>query len=123
MSDERIKDAISRFLKQQGFAVLPIPAAELPTPDLLATRDRRYVIEIKTKEDDPALLAERERRLSAGEIVEIGATFTPQNTMSRVIKDGVKQLGAYPAGERDLALLWLLAVGADTRSQYEQWLG
>jgi hypothetical protein len=52
-----------------------------------------------------------------------GTVFTPQNTMSRVIKDGVKQLGAYPEGERDLALLWLLAVGEDTRSQYEQWLG
>jgi hypothetical protein len=82
MSDQAIKNAISTFLHGQGFHVLQIPEGERRTPDLLATRDHRYLIEIKTKENDPAAISERTKRLGAGQIVESGAPFTPQNTMS-----------------------------------------
>src|SRR6266481_1265240 len=107
MSDQAIKDAISQFLRQHGFQVTQIPEGHHRTPDLLAIRGQRYLIEIKTKEDDPAAMAVRARSLSAGGIVESGAPFTPQNTMSRIIRDGVEQLGAYPPRERDFSLLWL----------------
>src|SRR5262245_14317249 len=123
MSDQNIKDAISQFLWERGFEVTQIPERQHRTPDLLVTRGQRYLIEIKTKEDDLAALAERTKRLNAGEIVESGALFTPQNTVSHIIRDGVNQLKAYPAQERDFCLLWLLAVGTDLESQYQQFLG
>ena len=123
MSDRKIKDSISQFLRERGFEVTQIPEGQHRTPDLLVTCGQRYLIEIKTKEDDPAALAERSRRLDAGEIVESGAPFTPQSTMSRIIRDGVKQLKEYPVQERDFCLLWLLAVGSDLESQYQQFLG
>jgi len=119
MSDRKIKDAISEFLRERGFEVTQLPEGPQRTPDLLAARRQRYLIEIKTKEDDPALIAERTLRLQAGQIVESGAPFT----MSRIIRDGVEQLQAYPARDRDLCLLWLLAVGSDIESQYEQFRG
>jgi len=122
MSDQAIKNAISTFLHGQGFHVLQIPEGERRTPDLLATGDHRYLIEIKTKENDPAAISERTKRLGAGQIFESGAPFTPQNTMSRIVRDGVEQLDAHPAQERDFCMLWLLAVGSDLESQYEQFL-
>jgi Holliday junction resolvase hjc len=122
MSDRRIKDAISGFLRDRGFQVTQIAEGERRTPDLLAIRGQRYLIEIKTREDDPAALAERAERLGVGEIVQSGAPFTPQNTMSRIVRDGVDQLDAHPVQERDFCLLWLLAVGSDSVSQYEQFL-
>jgi hypothetical protein len=123
MSDRQIKDAISKFLRECGFEVTQVPEGPHPSPDLLVTKSQRYLIEIKTKEDDPAVIADRARRLRAGEVVDSGAAFTPQSTMSRIIRDGVKQLEAYPARERDFCLLWLLAVGSDLESQYQQFLG
>jgi hypothetical protein len=122
MSDQAIKDAISAFLGDHGFHVTQIPESEWRTADLLATRGERYLIEIKTKEDDPAAISERAQGLGAGQIVESGAPFTPQNTMSRIVRHGVDQLDAHAAQERDFCLLWLLAVGSDLESQYEQFL-
>ncbi len=122
MSDRRIKDAISTFLRDHGFQVTQIAEGGQRTPDLLATCGQRYLIEIKTKEDDPAANAERAKRLGAGEIVQSGAPFTPQNTMSRIVRDGVSQLEAHPVKERDFCLLWLLAIGSDLDAQYEQFL-
>ena len=123
MSDQNIKKAISEILRGHGFEVTQLPEGQQRTPDLLVVKDQRYLIEIKTKEDDPALIAERSRRLKAGEIVKSGAPFTPQNTMSRIIRDGVEQLGSYLPQDHDLCLLWLLAVGSDVESQYEQFRG
>ena len=122
MSDRRIKDAISTFLRDHGFQVTQIAEGGQRTPDLLATCGQRYLIEIKTKEDHPAANAERAKRLGAGEIVQSGAPFTPQNTMSRIVRDGVSQLEAHPVKERDFCLLWLLAIGSDLDAQYEQFL-
>jgi hypothetical protein len=122
MSDRQIKDAISQYLRGHGFEVTQIPEGPSPTPDLLAIQSQRYLIEVKTKEDDPAIIAERATRLRAGKIVQSGAAFAPQGTMSRIIRDGVRQLEAYPAQERDFCLLWLLAVGSDLESQYQQFL-
>lgn len=122
MSDQGIKNAISEFLRGHGFHVTQIPESERRTPDLLAIRGQRYLIEIKTKEDDPAAMSERAKRLGAGQIVESGAPFIPQNTMSRIIHDGVEQMDTHPVQERDFCLLWLLAIGSDLESQYEQFL-
>lgn len=122
MSDQKIKDAVSEFLSERGFEVTQIPEGRKHTPDLLAARGQRYLIEIKTKEDDPAVIAERTRRLRAGEIVKSGAPFIPKSTMSGKIRYGMEQLEAYPVQERDFCLLWLLAVGSDIESQYEQFL-
>lgn len=123
MNDQELKDGVSDFLRGAGFSVKQIRKAKPRTPDLLAIKEQRYVIEIKTKEDDPRATAARHDALRRGQIVTRVAPFVPQNTMSRVIKDGVAQLTAYPATDWDFTLLWLVATGADTEAQCRQFLG
>jgi hypothetical protein len=122
LSEQMLKDAISGFFRVHAFEVIPIPESNLRTPDLLVVKDLRYLVEIKAKEDDPASVEDREKILAAGEIAESGGPFAPQNTMSARIKDGIEQLDAYPVADRDLCLLWLIAVGSDATAQREQLL-
>lgn len=123
MSDQELKEGVSDFLRDSGFTVTPIPKAQPPTADLLAFKEQRYLIEIKTKQDDPQATAAVQERLRRGEIVTGGAPFVPKNTISRIMKRGVAQLGAYPASGRDFCLLWLIATGADIEAQCRQFLG
>ena len=120
MNEQEIKEAVADSLRSAGFEVVLLAARDEATPDLLATKGRRFLIEIKTKEDDPAVLLDRRNRLDAGEVAVGAAPFTPQNTISRIIKKGSEQLAAYPSERSDFRLLWLLAVGADSEGQYEQ---
>lgn len=124
MTEQEIKDGVTRFLESSGFFVTQIPVSQKPTPDLLAVKEQRYLIEIKTKEDDQSVLDARLECLRRRGIAEGGASFAPQNTMSGIIKYGVeKQLAQYPEHERDFCLLWLVAAGTDSEAQYQQFLG
>lgn len=120
MNEHEVEEAVAGFLRSAGFEVVLLPGRDEPTPDLLATKGQRFLIEIKTKEDDPAVLLDRRSRLDAGEVAGGAAPFTPQNTISRIIKKGSEQLAAYPSERSDFRLLWLLAIGADPEGQYEQ---
>ncbi len=120
MNEQEIKKAVADFLRSAGFQVVLLGERDEPTPDLLATKGHRFLIEIKTKEDDPAVLLDRRSRLDAGEVAGGAAPFTPQNTISRIIKKGSEQLAAYPSERSNFRLLWLLAVGSDPEGQYEQ---
>jgi len=68
MSDQELKDGVSDFLRGAGFSVTQIPEARHRTADLLAVKEQRYVIEIKTKDDDPRVTAAVQERLRRGEM-------------------------------------------------------
>lgn len=120
MTEQEVKDGVERVLYGWGFKVEKIPEDPVvPTPDLLAIGDFRYVIEVKTKEDDPTEVSGRQQALREGRIVEISSAFVPRNTLSKIMKDGTRQLRSF-AALRDFSLLWLIARGADQTGQYEQ---
>ena len=54
MTDERIKNAVAEVVRGKGFGVDLLPERDgEQTPDLLATKGgQRFLIELKTKEDD-----------------------------------------------------------------------
>lgn len=120
MSDVEVKRGIGRWLEAQGFDVREIPTDSRPTADLLVTKDHRFLIEIKTRNEDPQVTAARKDSLASEEPVIEGMPFIPQDRIAEIIKFGVKQLGTYPATERDFCLLWILTGGPDTVGQYEQ---
>lgn len=120
MTEQEVKNVITGVLRGWCFEVEQIPEGSTPTPDLLASGDLRYAIEIKTKEDDPSEVSERQEALRRGEIVDLATPFVPRNTLSGILRDGVKQLRSLATERRDLSLLWLIAVGADQMGKYEQ---
>lgn len=123
MPNKESERAVSSALESEGFEVAHIPEREEPTPDLLATiNDEKYLIEVKTREDDPHLFPEWENRLSRGEIVSSGISYTNQNRVRNIIRHGVKQLSTHRTDDHDFSILWLLATGYDPRAQSEQFL-
>ncbi len=120
MTEQELKNAITRMLRGWCFEVEQIPKGSTLAPDLLVSGDLRYAIEIKTKEDDPSEVSQRQEALRRGEIVDIATPFVPRNTLSGILRHGVKQLRALTAERRNLSLLWLIAVGADQIGKYEQ---
>jgi hypothetical protein len=119
LSTKDIENAVAAVVREWGFEVDLVPEADGKRPDLLVKGDLRYAIEIKTKEEDPATVAARGQTLTKGEIAEITTPFIPKNRLSAILKDGVAQLKSFP-DERDLSLLWMIAVGADDEAQCEQ---
>lgn len=122
MKEQEIKTTISSILESERFQVQQIPEGDEKTPDLLATKTQTYLIEIKTKEDEPRLMQEWNHRLSEGELVSSAMPFTNQAAMCRIVRNGIRQLSAYRTSDHDFCILWLLTTGYDPQGQSEQFL-
>jgi hypothetical protein len=122
MTDRPLKIAIASKLRAMGFDVDPLDEREDDkTPDLLVTGGgQRFLVEVKTKEDDPALQDRLRAQLAIRRTAMTFAYWGPRNTVAKRVSCGVRQLEAYPAEARDFSLLWLHASGADAASQFEQ---
>ena len=123
-ADRELKAAIAENLEGMGFSVQHLDERESDkTPDFLAVKSERFLIEVKEKGDDPSKLEAEAERAREGGIAERHEYWGPKNTVARIIKDGSRQLAAWPEEERDYCLLWLHASGRDPESQYEQFRG
>jgi hypothetical protein len=100
MTEEQIKEFVQKELEGHGFSVKQIPEGDGETPDLLVERDLRYLIEIKSKLEDPAEMAAFEAELEEEGFAGHGMGFHPQNTMSRAISQGCKSTGGGLADRR-----------------------
>lgn len=110
--DHQLKTAVIRTLQEWGFEVADLPRVpNSRTADLLATRDQRYLIELKERQDDEARLSEAESRLKQGEIVETAEPAGYKNRTSGIICSGVGQLRSHQDLRRDFSLLWLHSSG------------
>lgn len=120
--DDDLKLQIAATLEDFGFKVTLLKEREgVKTPDLLAMRDgERFLFEIKSKGNHEEELALQRGRAAAGEVGEWSEPWSPRNTISGVIRDGAKQLAAFPSDEYDYSLLWLHAEGIDPESQFQQ---
>jgi hypothetical protein len=120
MTDELLKTDISAWLRSNGLEVTVLEQRGQKTPDLLVETDgEKYLVEIKTKQDDESRLREEADRLSAGEVVLVASWWGPKNVIDGIVKEGVEQLISY-ADAGVMRLLWLHAVGRDGESQVEQ---
>lgn len=121
MTEAEVKRRVGNPFRDRGFQVTEIPETTTETPDLLLEKnEQRFLLEIKTKEDDPVELAEFHDTLQRGGVAETALPFAPQNTISGVVRKGASQLAAFADPTDPFRLLWLLAIGTDAKGQYEQ---
>ena len=65
------EEFVIEVLNSMGFEVEQIEAGQDKTPDFLVrSNNESYLIELKTKYSDPAVLEERERVLEKGEVFQ-----------------------------------------------------
>ncbi|WP_217987702.1 hypothetical protein [Halomonas salipaludis] len=99
-------------LRSLGIEVEQIETGEGKTPDFLAhAGDSAYLIELKTKYSDPAILEERESVLARGEVFKEETPVARRNRVSGVIASAAKQLNSYASVNHDFQLVFLLASG------------
>lgn len=117
----------AKFLLQHwGVSVEDIPtsdAEEKKEADFLATFDgARVLIEEKTKEDDPAYLANRAAELGRGEIHAATLPIRPKGRLSGIVGEAAKQLQSSSNLAHDFRLIWFTATGVHAKGDYEQFM-
>ncbi len=117
MGDENYIDQI---LQSFGFVVEKIAEGKDRSPDFLVQgENENYLIELKSKFDDPIETEKRREVLGTGEIAEKHDTTGRKNTISKIIRDSVKQLSSIEHVV-DYKLVWLHAVDRHQDMKLEQ---
>lgn len=117
MSEEQY---IKTILESFGFLAKKLPESQDSSPDFLVTGEKdKYLIELKTKFDDPAEIADWKETLNRGEIAEKHDTTSRKNTISKRIRESADQLESI-TDTVDLRLVWLLAVDRYQEMKLEQ---
>ena len=104
---------ITRILNAYGYTATKIPESDEKTPDFDVRSDqdsKAYVIELKSRLDNPAEISEREQRLRDGNLVESIKDTGRINAISNRIGEAYEQLQKYDKSEYDFRIIWLLAV-------------
>jgi hypothetical protein len=108
---DNVARAVEELLRHLGFNVSSVAEGDDKSPDLVVWRgEERYVVEVKTKEDDAQrgqLLAEATDK---GELFEEHMPMGRRNRISGIIGSGVRQLAAL-ATDDPLRLLWFMSFG------------
>ncbi len=119
LEDEDLVIAIFDFF---GFKAEKIPESNEKSPDfIIETDSKRILIELKTKYDSREFNKKRNNSLSSNGIFEHRDVLNRSNTMSRIIKDGYKQLKERKVKERaDECYLFLLASEPFAYNKFEQ---
>jgi len=122
MPVDQLRNALADALRKWGFEVKEIEETEVfKTPDLLVKNGSdEYLIEVKSKRDNPDRVAAERQRFTAGEIVERSDPLGVRNTIAGVIEEAAEQLEAFEPGTERIRLLWFQAVGDDAEVQERQ---
>jgi len=120
--DSKLKSEIAANLEDLDFDVELLEETDGgKTPDLLASKEgERFLVEVKSKQDDEKELLRQRARSAAGQVGRWSEPWAPRNTIARAVREGVQQLAAFPRDSYDFALLWLHADGRDSESQFQQ---
>lgn len=114
------------LLEHWGVAVEDIPtsdAAHKQESDFLANFSGvRVLIEEKTKEDDPAYLAQRAEELEGGQIHSATLPLRRDETLSGLVRDASHQLRSSSDKPHDFRLMWFTATGPMAIGKYEQFI-
>lgn len=104
-----------------GCAVTKIPVGQEKTPDFLAVLEgQHFLIEVKTKAEDPHESHRRYASLDAGELFESWQPLGRKNTLSGLVRDVAAQLGAHAAAEDCICLAWFVTVGYGASARRDQ---
>lgn len=118
-----LEGEVKRVLDSWGFSTEMIAVSTqtgVKTPDLAVEDETsKYLIEVKERDEDPAISAERDQALKAGHLYAQHLPLVRTNTNSGVIRDAVKQLQAH--GSMDtFRLIWLIGIGEHQNAKFHQ---
>ena len=114
------------LLEHWGVAV-----EDIPTSDALGKQEADFLasfsgvpvlIEEKTKEDDPAYLAQRALELESGQIHAATLPLRRDETLSGLVRDASHQLRSTSDKPHAFRLMWFTATGAQAEGKYEQFM-
>lgn len=110
------------WFRSQGFTAEKIPERRERSPDIRVSRgDERYLIELKSKEDDPEKVRRRVASLRAGEIVDVSEKLTRWNTIDGIIDHASEQLASRePEDVGAFGLILFLCDGREPELQAER---
>lgn len=122
MDEKEFKPIAKQFLEQFGLKVFDIPTIDgILTPDFeVLGKGCKYVIELKIKSDDPVEIANDKKVLSRGEIVSKAVPVGPRNTLSGIIRDGVKQMMEHDSERKMFRVIWLHSAGLDPQHHFKR---
>jgi hypothetical protein len=107
MSTEQL---VARGLRSLGLDVRQLEVGPTKTPDLLVSDGTcTYLVEVKDKFPNPDSTQRRTEVLDHGGVWEEEADLAYQNSISKVIREGSKQLSCFDKEIIDFRLLWLHA--------------
>lgn len=118
---------LKEFLIGYGFAVTPIPTRatekELSADWLIEIAGTSALVEVKDRNNDPAVLAKRSALLRSGQIDFLATDIAPTAAISRTVRKSVDQLNA--SGRRyphDFKLSAFVGLGINAYVECEQFL-
>jgi hypothetical protein len=108
-----IESAIKGILESWGFSIEKIPESTRQgeqTPDFVVKdAESFYILEVKTREDDPAQTAKRNETLQLGALFAEHLPLVRRNTVSGIVRDAYDQLKSVDADNGAFRLAWLVA--------------
>lgn len=115
------EESVSLILEHVGAHVRKIPHGQGKTPDFIATiGGATYLIELKSKGEDPAREERRNEVLDGGGIAEDHDTVGRKNVISGLVAEAVDQLTQFTSDPVDYRLVWLMGWGRLRRVYFEQ---
>lgn len=122
MDEKEFKPIAKLILGQYGLQVLDIPTVMgTLTPDFeVHGPNSRYAIELKIKGDNPDEIAEDLKTLKKGKVLSKSTPVGPRNTLSGIIKDGVKQMMEHDPERKMFRVIWLHAAGQDPQHHFRR---
>ena len=110
-----VEDAVRATLETWGFRVEKIPETDVPTPDFIVCDDSAaYLVEVKTRGDDPALTRARDQVLRRGEVFTESLALVRHNRISSIIGHANRQLAKFMNDDQVFRVVWVVVTGRAT---------
>ncbi len=111
------------ILEDWGFEVTALPTRSIEQSDFLVLADNlRFLVEEKTKQDNPEKVSLRQKKLASGEVYVESHPIVPNNRLSGVITKAVSQLDSSSDSEHDFRLIWFTALGMNAEIKFNQFV-
>ena len=112
-----------RILEYWNFEVESLPTGDSEQSDYLVTVDGlRFLIEEKTKFDDPEREASRDEKLANGNVHLESIPLVPSNRHSKIITGAVSQLVSSSKLSHEFRIVWFNAQGRNPEAKYNQFI-
>lgn len=112
------------LLRHWAVEAVPISTDSDEQSDFIVSLGRsRFLIEEKTKFDDPEAFDERRKTLASGKLHASTKPMVRTNRMSGIVRKAVGQLeSSARSHDHDFRLVWLTGTGPNAEAYYEQFI-